>query len=110
MQLKLEGRWVFRFEADAGGMVKPGRVVEARPGPPSIRLQSALRLRPRRALSSAEARSLPKPHEQFKAVNAQPAKSPRLIAPRQINSGKKSVSTNSLIEPPNRQRIQFSSP
>jgi hypothetical protein len=39
----------------AGFLAKPGLTVNAWPGPPYIRLQTALRLRPRRALSSAEA-------------------------------------------------------
>ena len=44
------------FVTDAGrGLAKPGRRPRRRPGPPYIRLQSALRLRPRRAVSSAEA-------------------------------------------------------
>jgi hypothetical protein len=49
-----EGRWIYRFAADTG---RASRAGAGQPDLPFIRLQTALRLRPRRALSSAEART-----------------------------------------------------
>ena len=55
MARKIAGRWILRFGTDSGRRAGPGG---GKPPPslPYVRLQTALGLRPRRALSSAEAR------------------------------------------------------
>jgi hypothetical protein len=59
-RLRRRERWIFRFEADSGRLwPRPNRALERAVGAlPSTSLQTALRLRPRRALSSAEAKAL----------------------------------------------------
>jgi hypothetical protein len=55
MARKLAGRWIDRIERMPA---RASRAAVWRPDWPFIRLQTALRLRPRRALSSAEAKTL----------------------------------------------------
>jgi len=74
---------------------RASRATVGRPGWPSIRLQTALRLRPRRALSSAEATQVLRTTESFGKKKPSPIQRiptliarafPVLIAPRQDNS------------------------
>src|SRR5262245_21172677 len=53
--LETEERWIYRYETDTGSFGQPGRALRPEPQLPFIWLQTALGLRPRRALSSAGA-------------------------------------------------------
>jgi hypothetical protein len=61
-------------------LAKPSRATNTRPSPPYISLQTALRLRPRRALSSAEAIPFCRTNYRFEAINTGLNRIPLLLA------------------------------
>ena len=80
MARKIAERWILRFGTDSGRRAGPAAGAPP-PSLPYVRLQTALRLRPRRALSSAEARRVSlTPIQTLKQKSLATRKIPVLIA------------------------------